>query len=108
MISFRKLLRRKRGSKPVFFSGKVECFLVTAVGAAFSRVYFPRLFFGIWFGCFVLFITHSLPLKKSHVRACWETDTLNVCVLSFSLDVSNTHAHTLNSMGDVFPVLCMV
>lgn len=76
--SFIKLLQRKEGSKPAFFSGKVWWWWwVGGWGrAAFSCVYFLICFLESGLGVFVSFITHGLLLKKSHVRACWEANTL--------------------------------
>ena len=71
-------------------------------------------FFGVCFGCYGSFITHRLLLKKSHARARCEAEALFYSPLSLppslSLSQTQTSTHTLplNSMGDVFLVLCMV
>lgn len=62
-----------------------------AGGGFILHVYFPHLFFGIWFGCFVSFITHGLLLKRNHVRACWEQ---TLCLtLAPTHQPAHTHSH---------------
>lgn len=54
----------------------------------FSHVYFPHLFFGIWFGCFVSFITHR-PFPKRKPCPCMLESKRSV-----SLALSNTQTCT--------------
>lgn len=72
-------------------------------GAFSPGVYFPHLFFrggGIWLVCFVLFITHMLLLKKSHVCACCEA---NMLFYFTSFTQARTHVPTEQYGGtDVF------
>lgn len=92
--SFIKVIQWKEGSKPAFFFpslGKWSVFQSWWRGAAFSRVYFPLLSPGIWFGCFVSFITHRLLPKKNRVCARREAKAASH---SFSQTHTHTRSHT--------------
>lgn len=99
--SFIKLLQRKEGSKPAFFSGKVWWWWwVVGGGRCILLCLLPHLFFGIWFGCFCLLHNSWAASKEEPCPSM--LGSKHVVSVALSSTRIHTLSHTSNSMGDVF------
>lgn len=96
----------KRGFKACFSSlGKWSVFFSHADGGCILPCLLPSFVFWNLVGVFCL-VHNSQASSKGEPCLCMLGSKSSVSPVP--PNATHTHAHTLNSTGDVFPVLCMV